>query len=264
VPSNLTPSLGDAPGDKAAVFNNGCVRSWRDVGQAECASGDTDSATTVALVGDSHAAMWNPAFEPIAAARHWRLETMAKVTCPLLDLPITSPYLGREYTECEQWRGQVLARLRTERPRLIVMDMSRRYGGDFGFVSYDRAWLDALARMVAQLRAIGSAVLVLGPIPDPHTTVPTCLSEHTGDASACTPARPIAVNDSGITAEQAAATAGGGHYADLTSLFCTPIRCPFIVGDTLVYRDDNHLTVSYARTLAPVIGTLTDRALGHN
>ena len=36
---------------KPQVFVNGCVRSWRDVGQPECASGDTASSTTVALVG---------------------------------------------------------------------------------------------------------------------------------------------------------------------------------------------------------------------
>ncbi|MFI2476897.1 acyltransferase family protein [Nocardia xishanensis] len=261
VPSNLTPSLGDAPGDKASVFLDGCVRSWRDLGQAECASGDPDAATTVALVGDSHAAMWHPAFEPIAAERHWRLETMAKVTCPLLDLPITSPYLGREYTECEQWRGQILTRLQAERPRLIVLSMSRRYGADFGFVSYDQAWVDSLNRLVGRLRETGAAVLVLGSIPDPHTTVPACLSEHLDDAVACAPARPVAVDDAGIAAEQAATTAGGGQYADLTSLFCTAARCPLIIGDNLVYRDDNHLTVGYARTLGPVIAALADRAL---
>jgi hypothetical protein len=233
------------------------------VGQAECASGDPDSDTTVALVGDSHAAMWHPAFEPIAAQRHWRLETMAKVTCPLLGLPITSPYLGREYTECEQWRGQILTRLRAERPRLIVVSMSRRYGADFGFVSYDQAWVDSLNRLVGQLRATGAAVLVLGSIPDPHTTVPACLSEHIDNAAACTPARPVARNDVGIGVEQAAATADGGQYADLTSLFCTAAYCPLIIGDNLVYRDDNHLTVSYARTLGPVIAALADRALAN-
>ncbi|WP_433716063.1 acyltransferase family protein [Nocardia sp. CA-084685] len=263
VPSNLTPSLADAPGDKAGVFVDGCVRSWREVGQAECASGDPDSTTTVALVGDSHAAMWHPAFEPIAAQRHWRLETMAKVTCPLLGLPITSPYLGREYTECEQWRDQILTRLRAERPSLIVLSMSRRYGADFGFSSYDQAWVESLNRLVGQLRATGAAVLVLGSIPDPHTTVPVCLSEHIDDPAPCTPARPVAVNDAGIAAEQAAATAGGGQYADLTPLFCTAARCPLIIGDNLVYRDDNHLTVGYARTLGPVIAALADHALAN-
>lgn len=261
VPSNLTPALSNARGDRAEVFDNGCFRSWTDVGQGECASGDPASATTVALVGDSHAAMWQPAFEDIAVARHWRLETMAKVTCPLLDLPITSPYLGRTYTECEQWREQIMARLRHERPRLVVVGMSRRYGGDFGFATYDPAWIDSVRRLAAQLHELGSAVLVLGGVPDPHATVPACVAEHIDDASACAPARAVAVDDAGIAAERAAATAGGGQYADLTSLFCTAARCPVIVGNTLVYRDDNHITSGYATALAPVVGAFAERAL---
>jgi peptidoglycan/LPS O-acetylase OafA/YrhL len=261
IPSNLSPTIADAPGDKPTVFLNGCVRSWREVGQAECASGDTASATTVALVGDSHAAMWNPALKPLAEQRHWKLETLGKVTCPLMDLPITSPYLGREYTECEQWRSEIVSRLQSERPQLIVLSMSRRYGADFGFTSYDPAWIDSLNRLVTRLRSTGASVLVLGPIPDPRTTVPTCLSGHLDDAQACSPARPDAVNDAGIAAEAAATTAAGGQYADITTLFCTPDRCPVIVGDNLVYRDDNHVTIEYAQALEPVLGAILDRAL---
>ena len=262
VPSNLDPPVAQAPADKAAVFVNGCVRSWREVGQSECASGDIASPTTVALVGDSHAAMWEPAFRRAAAQRHWRLETLAKVTCPLQDLRITSPYLGREYTECEQWRAQIMARLTAEHPRLVVVDMSRRYGADFGFVSYDPAWIDTLGRTVAQLRNTGSTVLVLGPAPDPHGSAPACLSGHLDDAGACAPARAAAVDDDGIAAERAATVAAGGRYTDVTDLFCTPDRCPAIVGNTLVFRDDNHVTTEYAQLLTPVIGALADRALG--
>lgn len=261
VPANLDPPLAAAPGDKAAVFVNGCVRSWRDIGQAECAAGDTGSPTTVALIGDSHAAMWNPALQQVAEQRHWRLETMAKVTCPVQDLPIDSPYLGREYTECEQWRGQVLARVATEHPRLVVLDMSRRYGDDFGFASYDPAWIDTLGRTVAQLRRSGATVLVLGPAPDPQAPVPTCLSGHLDDAAACAPGRSVAVNDGGIAAERTATTGNGGHYADLTDLFCTAQRCPVIIGNTLVFRDDNHVTTEYAQLLAPVLGALVDQAI---
>ncbi len=261
VPSNLSPSLAEAPGDKPAVFLNGCVRSWREVGQPECASGDTASTTTVALVGDSHAAMWSPAFEPIAEQRHWRLQTLGKVTCPLMELPITSPYLGRQYTECEQWRADILNRLHAERPQLIVVSMSRRYGADFGFTSYDPAWVDGLGRLVSRLRGSGAAVVVLGPIPDPHSTVPTCVSGHLDDAQACSPPRAEAVNDTGIAAEAAATAAAGGQYADLSALFCTTDRCPVIVGNNLVYRDDNHVTIAYAQALGPVVGAIADRAL---
>lgn len=261
IPSNLSPSLAAAPDSKPTVFLNGCVRSWREVGQAECASGDTASATTVALVGDSHAAMWNPALEPVAQQRHWRLETLGKVTCPLMDLPITSPYLGRHYSECEQWRADIVRRLQAERPQLIVLSMSRRYGADFGFTSFDPAWLDSLSRLVTRLRATGAAVLVLGPIPDPRSMVPACLSGHLDTAVACFPARHDAVNDAGIAAEAAATTAAGGEYADLKALFCTDARCPVIVGNNLVYRDDNHVTIEYAQTLGPVLGAIADRTL---
>ena len=267
VPSNLNPSLAAAPADKASVFVNGCMRSWRDVGQSECASVKGDmkrdgaTPTTVALIGDSHAAMWDPALQQVAEQRHWRLETMAKVTCPFLDIPIVSPYLGRKYTECEQWRGEIVSRLAAERPRLVVLSMSRRYHADFSFASYDPAWIEALATVVAQLRGMGSQVLVLGPVADPQSSAPTCLSAHLDDAGACTPARSAAVNADGIGAEQRVTTAAGGSYADLTDLFCSPERCPLIVGDTLVFRDDNHVTTEYAQLLAPVIGALADRAI---
>ena len=103
--------------------------------------------------------------------------------------------------------------------------------------------------------------MVLGPVPNPQSAVPTCLSGHLDDASACSPSRSTATNQAGIAAESAATQAGGGHYADLTNLFCTAERCPVIVGNTLVYVDSNHLTLEYAKALAPAMGTLADRTL---
>jgi peptidoglycan/LPS O-acetylase OafA/YrhL len=254
VPSNLTPSLADAAADKAAPFGNGCLLTWTVVRQGTCASGNTASSTTVALVGDSHATQWFPALDEIAQHQQWRLETLNKTTCPLLlGLPIHSPYLGREYTECEQWRSRILDRIRAERPALVILGMSRRYAQDFHFTMYGDQWLSSLTRTVGEIRATGAAVLVLGPVPDPLLTVPTCLSAHLDSATACDADRTRAVNAAGIAAEQAATVAGGGHYADLTDLFCTATRCPVIVGNTLVFRDDNHLTSSYAEWLAPVL-----------
>jgi len=99
------------------------------------------------------------------------------------------------------------------------------------------------------------------PCPDPDSVLPICLSGHLDDATACSPPRSTAVNESGIAAETAATKAGGGQYADFTKLFCTADRCPVIVGNTLVYFDQSHLTFEYSRLLAPVIGALADRAL---
>ncbi|WP_448642739.1 acyltransferase family protein [Geodermatophilus sp. URMC 63] len=261
VPSNLTPPLAEARADVPEVFTDGCVLSWRTAEQHTCEFGDAASPVLVALVGDSHAAQWVPALQPVAEQRGWRLQVASKVTCPLLDLPITSPYLGRPYTECVQWREQVVAGLRAAPPSLVVLAATRRYGADFGFTAYDEAWLDALGRMVAELRSTGARVLVLGPVPDPHTVVPTCLSAHLDDAAACTPDRATANDAAGIAAETQVVQAAGGRYADLTDLFCTAAECPLVVGDQLVFRDDNHLTTGYAAFLGPVVGALCDREL---
>jgi peptidoglycan/LPS O-acetylase OafA/YrhL len=261
VPSNLDPPLARTAAEKPMLARyGGCMRNVLEVDQPECATGDTASTTTLALVGDSHAAMWSPAFQQVAAQRRWRLENLDKAGCPLLDLPIINPVLDREYTECEQWRDQIIARLQTEHPRLVVLTIRRFYSTQ-RFTAYDPAWIESLTRLVQQLRGTGAQVLVLGPIPDPHLPVPDCLSGHLDDVTACSPPRSTAVNDPGIAAETAATKAGGGRYADLTALFCTADRCPVIVGNTLVYIDASHMTVEYSRLLAPVMGALADRAL---
>jgi len=264
VPSNLNPPLADAAAELKASASNGCLRNLFEGGQPECATGDIASTMTVALVGDSHAAMWDRAFQQVAEQRRWRLETLAKAACPLMSVPMVNPNTRRYYTACDEWRGQIIARLRAERPRLVVVSMWRRYeayGYASGFTSYDPAWIDSLTRLVQQLRSIGAQVLVLGPVPDPQSVVPICLSGHLDDATACSPPRSTAVNQSGIAAESVATKAGGGHYANLTELFCTADRCPVIIGNTLVYFDNNHLTFEYAQALAPVIGALADRTL---
>jgi peptidoglycan/LPS O-acetylase OafA/YrhL len=267
VPSNLTPPLTNvAVVQQKAMMFDGCMRTDKESGYLECAMGDTTSATRVALIGDSHAAMWTPAFQQLATERNWRLEMMAKEGCPMLDVPIAK-YLNsivESFRHCEQWRGEVLARLRAEHPQLVVVSMSRQAivgTWQAGFTPYDEAWIDSLTRLVLQLRDIGAKVLVLGPIPDPRTPVPDCLTRHLEDASACSPSRSDAVNEAGMAQESAATSGSGGQYADLTNLFCTADRCPVIVGDTLVYFDWNHMTIEYSRELAPAMGALADRAL---
>ncbi len=268
VPSNLEPPVAEASAGQNAMLFNGCFRAANQSGQPECATGDTASSTTVALVGDSHAAMWNPAFQQNATQRHWRLEMLAKAGCPLIDVPIAKHLNGliERFLHCDQWRALILARLRAERPRLVVVSMSREHSeGSWqaGYTPYDPAWIDSLSRLVQQLRSTGAKVLVLGPIPDPRTSVPECLSGHLDDATACSPPPSTAVNDAGIAAETTATKTSGGQYDDLTELFCTTNRCPVIVGNTMVYFDWNHLTPEYSRQLAPVIGALADRALAH-
>jgi hypothetical protein len=163
------------------------LRLYLDVLQPEGVSGDTSSSTTVALVGDSNAAMWQPALAEIATQRHWRLETMAKAHCPLLDVTIVNRDFRRYYTECDQWRQQVVSRLQTLHPKLVVVSMRRFYGPEWGRHPFDAAWMDSITRLVRQLRDTGTQVLVLGPAPDLRSMAPICLSGHLNDPAACGP-----------------------------------------------------------------------------
>ena len=100
VPSNLDPPLADAAAEVTAhLYSMAACGIFFEVGQPECAMGDTASPTTVALVGDSNAAMWTPGFQQAAAQRHWRLEMLAKAGCPMLDLltfnPVAAPGVHR-------------------------------------------------------------------------------------------------------------------------------------------------------------------------
>jgi hypothetical protein len=52
-------------------------------------------------------------------------------------------------------------------------------------------------------------------------------------------------------------------FLDLADYVCDDTRCPAEIGNVLVYLDDNHLTASYATTMAPVIEDQVVSAVGH-
>jgi hypothetical protein len=159
VPSNLTPPLTDQAAQQIAILTNGCLRVLPfDSGHPECAAGDIASTTTVALIGDSRAAMFNPAFQKVAEQRHWRLLMMAKAGCPITDLRVNKHFnsLAEEFQRCAEWRDQIMTRLRDERPQLIVVSSARAYDADGahtlvpGLKMYAQAWINSLTRHVRQ------------------------------------------------------------------------------------------------------------------
>ena len=45
----------------------------------------------------------------------------------------------------------------------------------------------------------------------------------------------------------------GAQMIDLTPFYCDEDTCPVVIGGVNVYRDNNHVTVTYAKTLAPYL-----------
>jgi peptidoglycan/LPS O-acetylase OafA/YrhL len=272
VPPNLTPTLDGQVAEMRSMQSGGCLRvaPLDSSPHPDCVSGNPDAPVTVALVGDSHAAMYNPTFEKLTAERNWRLIRMAKVACPILDLPSSKHFnsLSEELSRCAHWRKGVLDRLRAERPDLVAISSARSYGGDglgiwgqAGFDHFDSDWVGGLERFTAEMRAQGTQVLLLSPVPGSASLVPLCLSGHMDDPLACSYPIPPWASSAGRSKERAAVEAGGGQYLDTVPLFCARDRCPVIIGNSMVYYDANHLSRSYALALAPAIGAVVDRAL---
>ena len=259
VPANLTPSLAGASADEAAPFVDGCFDGFTDNAVNPCNYGDVTAppSKTVVLFGDSHALMWFPAFDNLADQEGWHLIPQAKATCPPIYIPVYSPVLGEWYTGCDQWRAAVVARIQALHPALVVLGFSREYGiPDDRVVVDGAAWMQGLSSMMTTLRATGAQVVLMGDVPYPQSgLVPNCLSAHLTDATACTmPKQYPYFNPSGVGQEEAAAAAAGAGYIDTQPWFCAGNSCAVIVNNILVYRDDNHITATYASWLTPVIG----------
>ncbi len=259
VPSNLEPSLANAAGDKAEPFVDGCDNTYTDAVVHRCAYGDTASSTTIVLFGDSHAAQYFPPLHTIALLRHWRLVVLTKATCPPFQLTIFSPVLGRTFRECDAWRQAAFARIESEHPAVVVMGAARHYTDVYRFHVYGTEWIAGIRASVGRVRAMGVPVIVLGATPKPPFDVPDCLASHLSNASECTTPRGQAVDAAGLAAERTATIASGGSYFDVSRYVCTRTTCAAIVGNLLVYRDDNHLTTTFTSWLTPELATALDR-----
>jgi peptidoglycan/LPS O-acetylase OafA/YrhL len=266
VPSNLDPALADASASEAPVFFDGCLLGFTGVQVAPCTFGDVASATTVVLFGDSHAAMWFPAIDAIANARHWRLEVWTKATCPPVDVSIVSPDLGRTYSECDEWRAEVTSLIVAMRPVLVVLGIAPNYDPLYDVTQDGPQWLDGLSQSITTLRSSGARVLVLGPVESPDWVVPDCLSAHLDDARACNVAPTeshagpglVGYDNADIAAEQTAVARAGGTFVNVKPWFCAAATCPVIVDNLLVFRDNSHITVPYAAFLTPLVNDEVD------
>ena len=93
-----------ASDDLPKVYDNGCHADFAEVASGECSFGDADSAFTVVLFGDSHAAQWFPALEALATDNGWRLVSLTKSACPSFLFEPQNGSPNGAYIECGHWR----------------------------------------------------------------------------------------------------------------------------------------------------------------
>jgi peptidoglycan/LPS O-acetylase OafA/YrhL len=250
LPADLTPTLASARDDEERLRADGCLAFERVTTPPDCEYGVKGSAITIALVGDSHASHWFPAIEAVALERGWRLLTFVKVSCSFTTLVQRNLALKREYRECTTFNEATVARLNEIKPALTIIVNRRTFRPIEENITSALAGA-ALGEMVAR---IPGATAILVDTPDPGRDVPACLSKHPSDIRACLFTQDAADNREIGIAERVAADVSGARLIDLTANICTEWPCSPISGNVLIYRDEDHMTETFSRSLAAPLG----------
>ena len=260
VPSNLRPSLSAARNDKPAIYNNGCILDVGVSALKSCVYGATQSPTTVVLFGDSHAAQWFPALDKIAADNNWKLVVLTKKGCPTADIPVSNVTRN---SECGPWRASVATRLAELKPSLIILS-AYRYQAAGASIGRDPnvVWSEGLDRTMSVIRPLATRVLILGDTPTPLSDVPSCAASHLRNVSQCMNPRSEAVKPIRIAAEIGVAKAHQADFAATSDWLCTPTKCPVVIGDLLVYRDNSHITTAASSLLTPFLAAVVTPLVG--
>ncbi|MET7752457.1 acyltransferase family protein [Micromonospora sp. NPDC005367] len=250
--------------DGPDAWKNGCHTDQRSSAVRPCLYGDPNSSFTVALAGDSHAAQWLPALQRVAVSKQWRLKSYTKSSCPFINGVVALD--SKPYPSCTEWNEKLRGALTgDERPDLLVVSTSFyvmiRDGAPVSSGAQD-AFADALGRTWAEMTSAGIPVVVLRDTPYHGKDIAECVSENPRKLTRCASRRDEVLIGGGGPAHEAAARQNDKvHLVDLNNAICPRDRCAPVIGGVLIYRDNNHITATYAATLAPRLAKALDRVL---
>jgi hypothetical protein len=153
--------------------------------------------------------------------------------------------LKRPNPSCEAWNDKVLEILLREKPE-ILFTTSTNGSGDAERVpqGFIQRW--------EQLEQAGIKVVAVRDTPWMNFNVAECVETNGLDAPECS--RPRAQMLAAVDpAQRLAKKPSNVSFIDLNRYFCTDTTCVPAVGNVMIYRDGDHMTATYARTLAPVL-----------
>lgn len=257
LPGNLTPGLQRALSDMPVIYYNNCHAGFSALQPKKCVFGDETSSTVVGLYGDSHAAQWFPALEKVAIKRHWKLITYTKRGCPPANIATYSSVLGKVYNECAPWRRNVLKQMVEDGVQVVfVAHFDRLLSASTRKPMWQKEWREAMQGTVTALEEKGITPILVQDTPYPGQDIPTCLSRSYTNIQQCSPGVSAAYRED-MQEMLVDFDREGKHVLWVKNWFCTTSSCPTVVGNVLVYRDDNHMTVTYASLIAPLLDAAT-------
>ncbi|GAB3936062.1 hypothetical protein GCM10027614_11960 [Micromonospora vulcania] len=253
--ASITPDPAKAAQDAPLVqVTKSCHVSLESSNPEVCVYGDANSATRIALVGDSHADHWVPALRRAAETNGWRLATYTKGGCPFLTAEINLN--GRPYSSCTEWNKKVRAGLLGgNRPDLLIVTNAEYPVRGEPPAKWRSAMVRELKETWSGMVAENVPVVVLRDTPLHLKDVAECVSKNLNRLKKCATPRAEALSRGGGPAQEEAADGlTGVHLIDLNDWICPADRCAPVIGGVLVWRDAHHLTATYSTTLGPQVG----------
>jgi len=257
--AGFAPSVQDATDDLPDVYADGCHVSQTEAEALRCTYGRADATFVVALVGDSHAAQWQPALRSLAEDQGWRLDSYTKSGCPVTTALLWNSSADTPYTTCTEWNRNVVTSLGASPPDLVVTSQGGDYRisdptGPVARPAADEALTDGMAARWSEISSF-APVAVLLDTPMPGIRVPECLAVDDADGADCSVELSSSAQRSASGLQRAAAASTQPDLMiDMTEYVCPGSTCPPVIGSVLVWRDSNHMTATYSKTLGPYLG----------
>lgn len=248
LPSELAHT--DAP----AIYSMDCDEWYHSARVRICAFGNMHATHTAVAFGDSVALQWFPAYVRLFDKPGWRLLVITKSSCPMVNVPIFYPRIGREYTECAQWRHDAVREIAAEKPDVLIL------GSTFTYAYTEEQWIEGTRQLLESLAGHVRRIYLMRSTPTLPFDGPSCVEPRSwlyrvlSSASRCTfPAYTPHSNEVFRWLRTAAAPFPNVHLVDMTLSVCPGGTCHAELDGKIVFRDNQHMTASFAESLAPAL-----------
>ena len=244
LPADLDPPLAVLDNDEPEIYKLGCHDHEFDIPPA-CEFGDLESKTSIALIGDSHAAQWFEPLRRIAEQRNWRLRTFTRSGCTMVGVE------NGVIEKCRTWLKNVLTEIQSSEYSLVVIS-GYTNREDLVDESPD-GFINNITELHSALTINSQKVIYLADSPGPLLHVPICLSANIQTVQNCNFEREEAINEQTAEILKGVWSSETSRFVDLTDWFCTSQICPVVIGNMVVYRDISHISSVYALALTNVL-----------
>lgn len=215
------------------------------------ALGDPEDAKARALVvGNSHAQqLFLPMVEPIAKQRDWRVEAIMKGACSF-----GVPEAFED--ECVKHNQAALDYVDIFGPDYVFMMVTRTTTD-----SPDEYLIPGVVELVEDLTSRGITVFGLTDNLRSEKNLYECSDKRDADElyGGCDLAEADYFSSKDLTVPLTEIE--GFNLIDMRDAYCTDGTCPTIIGNVFVYMDANHVSKSYAQTMAPYFQGMVDQNL---